>query len=216
MPKQSGPQPSPGNARTGITSGLFEGMSNGDIHGITSYTSAKINQTTHPVFFPTMFLDILTNLYIQHRKDLERALFVLEDPTGISRGQRETNAWDWDYDLYRETTTHCNTIYTGLVYLERRLDFTVRLSNFILESLKFCEKQNIHFGQKVKQQEFKFNQIGTQLDEAVQNARNFASSQLHQTMCLQKRSQALTTVVSPTPHFNLPPNQARGKRDNMI
>jgi hypothetical protein len=184
-------------------------MSDDDIHGITSYTSAKINQSTHPLFFPTILLDVLTSLYIQHRKDLERALFVLEDPTGISRGQRETNAWDWDYDLYRETTTHCNTIYTGLVYLERRLDFTVRLSNFILESLKSCEEQNIHFSQKDRQQGLKFNQIGKQLEEAVQNARNFASSQLHQTMCLQKRSQALTTVVShnlisyPSPVSNL-------------
>lgn len=184
------------NARTGITSGLFEGMSNADIHIITSYTSAKIKQSTHPLFFPTMLLDILTNLYIQHRKDLERALFVLEDPTGISRGQREKNAWNWDYDLYRETTTHCNTIYTGLVYLERRLDFTVMLSKFILDSLKFCADQDIYLGQMPTHQPVDFHRLGKQLEEAAQNAQNFAASQLHQTMCLQKRSLSLTTVVS--------------------
>lgn len=184
------------NALTGMTSSLFEGMSDADIYSITSYTSAKVKQCAHPVFFPAMLLDILTNLYIQHRKKLERELFALEEPTGISRGQRETTAWDWDYDLYRETITHCNQIYTGLVYLERRLDFTVRLSDFILESLKFCEEQDINSSQKSTQQGAKFKQIGKQLEEAVQNARNFASSQLQQTMCLQKRSQALTTVVS--------------------
>ena len=179
-------------------------MSDADIALITSYTSApsKTSQITHPLFFPAMLLDILTSLYIQHRKELERALFVLEDPTGISRGKRETNAWDWDYDLYRETTTHCNTIYTGLVYLERRLDFTVRLSGFILEALKFCEEQEIFPGQKG----VGFKQIGKQIEEAVQNARNFAASQLHQTMCLQKRSQALTTVVSySNPSFHSSP-----------
>ncbi|KAE9376356.1 hypothetical protein N431DRAFT_435729 [Stipitochalara longipes BDJ] len=181
-----------------MTSGLFEGMSDTDIHSITSYTSAKIAQSAHPLFFPTMFLDILTNLYIQHRKKLEHELFVLEEPTGISRGRRETSAWDWDYDLYRETITHCNQIYTGLVYLERRLDFTVRLSDFILGSLKFCEDQRVCYDQTSIPQEAKFDRIGKQIEETVRNARNFASSQLHQTMCLQKRSQALTTVVSNT------------------
>ncbi|RDW87241.1 hypothetical protein BP5796_02935 [Coleophoma crateriformis] len=183
------------SARTGTTSGLFEGLSNDDIDCVTSYTSAKIKQSTHPLFFPAMLLDILTSLYVQHRKEIERALFLLEDPTGISRGSRKTNAWQWNYDLFRETTTHCNTIYTNLVYLERRLDFTVKLSNFILESLKFCEDQHVYQGQNSIPQGVNFNQTGKQIEEAVQNARNFAASQLHQTMCLQKRSQALTTVI---------------------
>ncbi|RDW73553.1 hypothetical protein BP6252_07460 [Coleophoma cylindrospora] len=183
------------SARTGTTSGLFEGMSDDDIDCVTSYTSAKIKQSTHPLFFPAMLLDILTNLYIQHRKEIERTLFLLENPTGISRGSRKKDAWQWNYDLFRETTTQCNTIYTNLVYLERRLDFTVRLSNFILESLKFCEDQHVYQEQNSISPEMGFNQSGKQIEEAVQNARNFAASQLHQTICLQKRSQALTTVI---------------------
>lgn len=165
-------------------------MSDDDMDNIAEYTSSKFNQSVHPLFFPAVLLDILTSLYIHHRKDLERGLFVLEDPTGISRGPRESNAWDWDYNLYRETTTHCNTIYTNLVYLERRLDFTVRLSNFILESLKYFEDQNTSYSV------VSIYQIEKQIEEGVRNAHNFAASQLHQTICLQKRSQALITVVS--------------------
>ena len=70
------------------------------------------------------------------------------------------------------------------MYLERRLDSPVRLSDFILELLNFCKEQNIYITQETTQQEVEFNQTGKQIEEAVQNARNFTTSQLHQTMGL--------------------------------
>lgn len=155
---------------------------------------AKYDQAHHPLFIPTLVADLLTTFYIDHRRELELALFILESRIGITRGRRQTDAWDWDYELYRETTKHCNAVNTGLVYLERRLCFVESLSNFVLDSLSYCEEEGIYESNSTTN----LIRVSKQLRETALNAKRFAGSQLHQTLCLQKRSQALTTVVRPT------------------
>jgi hypothetical protein len=141
-----------------------------------------------------MVLELLNTFFIDHRRELERSLFVLEHQLGVTRGRRQTDVWDWDYELHRESTKHCNVIYTGLVYLERRLEFTLGLSQFLLECLETFEKEGL-------QQSSKILGVGMckMVKETVVNNRNFARSQLYQTMCLQKRCQALSTVVREVP-----------------
>jgi hypothetical protein len=175
---------------------LLESLSDDDMSEIALYLNAKRSQIIHPMFLATMLLDLLVIFYSEHRKGLENSLFVLESHLGITRGRRQTDAWDWDYELYKDTTKQCNGVYTNLVYLERRLDFALRLGDFILESLKYCDDNIKHWESE------RLQNISRALRETVQNSRNFVGAQLHQTLCLQKRSQALTTVVR---KFNILP-----------
>jgi hypothetical protein len=179
------------DASTGNTNALFEGVSDEDIKELQEYLHAKAKLFSHPIILPTMILELLNTFFIDHRRELERLLVVLEHQLGVTRGMfRQTDVWDWDYELHRESTKHCNVIYTGLVYLERRLEFTLGLSQFLLECLQTVEEEGL-------QQSSKILSVGVckMVKETVVNNRNFARSQLYQTMCLQKRCQALSTVV---------------------
>jgi hypothetical protein len=111
----------------------------------------------------------------------------------VIRGRRQTDVWDWDYELHRESRKHCNCIYTGLVYLERRLEFTIGLSQFLLDCLAAIEEEDL----LAKQSNSKLS--SKMLKETILNNKNFASSQIHQALCLQKRCQALTAVVRQIP-----------------
>jgi hypothetical protein len=174
------------DASTGKTNALFEGVSDADIQDVQRYLQAKSELASHPLLLPMMVLELLNIFFINHRRELERSLFVLEHQLGLTRGRRQTDVWDWDYELHRESTKHCNGVYTGLVYLERRLDFTIGLSQFILDCLdSFDDEQLIT---KPKQSKM--------MRETVVNNAHFAKSQQHQALCLQKRCHALTTVVS--------------------
>jgi hypothetical protein len=175
---------------TGHTNALFEGVSDADIQDVQKYLQAKSELASHPLLLPMMVLELLNIFFIDHRRELERSLFVLEHQLGVTRGRRQTDVWDWDYELHRESTKHCNVIYTGLVYLERRLEFTIGLSQFILECLVSLEAENLVTQPKHSKM----------MKETVTNNANFAKSQQHQALCLQKRCQALTTVVRKHPH----------------
>jgi len=170
---------------TGHTNALFEGVSDADIQDVQNYLQSKSELASHPLLLPMMVLELLNIFFIDHRRELERSLFVLEHQLGVTRGRRQTDVWDWDYELHRESTKHCNVIYTGLVYLERRLEFTIGLGQFMLDCLASFEDENLIA--KPKQ--------STRMRETVINNFNFAKGQQHQTLCLQKRCQALTTVV---------------------
>lgn len=173
------------DASTSHTNALFEGVSDADIQDVQKYLQAKSELATHPLLLPMMILELLNIFFIDHRRELERSLFVLEHQLGLTRGRRQTDVWDWDYELHRESTKHCNGVYTGLVYLERRLEFTIGLAQFILECLTSLDDENLIT--KPKQSKM--------MRETVTNNTNFAKSQQHQALCLQKRCQALTTVV---------------------
>ncbi len=138
-----------------------------------------------------MLLDLLIIFYVSHRRKLEHSLFVVESQLGITRGQRKTDAWDWDYELHRDTTKHCNTVYTSLVYLERQLDFASRLGEFVLGCLAYTEEENVF----PEQQKAYLLRVSKEMKENVLNNQNFARCQLHQVLCLQKRAQALVSVV---------------------
>lgn len=118
-------------------------------------------------------------------------LYVVESQLGITRGQRKTDAWDWDYELHRETTKHCNTVYTSLVYLERQLDFASRLADFVLQCIAYCQEEEIF----PPAQRTSLLRVSKEMKESVLNNQNFARCQLHQVLCLQKRAQALVSVV---------------------
>lgn len=62
----------------------------------------------------------------------------------------------------------------------------------MLDSLIYCEEENISSSIEKRQP----LQISKGLKEIVLNTRSLANGQLHHTLYLQKRCQALTTVVS--------------------
>ncbi len=83
-------------AMTGGTAGLFESLSDDDMREVERYFSGKSQQRKHPLFLPTMLLDLLIVFYVSHRRKSEHQLFAVESQLGITRGQRKTDAWDWD------------------------------------------------------------------------------------------------------------------------
>ncbi|KAK0109501.1 hypothetical protein ONS95_002190 [Cadophora gregata] len=179
------------NSATSHSSGLFEGVSDADIQEIVEYLTAKKNHSGHPLALPTMMLDLLMVHYTAHRRELESSLFLLETQLGITRGTRKTDAWDWGYDLFRESTKHCNGVYTGLVYLERRLQFASGLSKFLLSCLIYCGEENM----LSEEQKSKIRGISRAMKENIQNNETFLETQLQHVLCLQKQSQALITVI---------------------
>ena len=101
-------------------------------------------------------------------------------PLEITRGFRQADAWNWEQEVYKETTKHCNTVYTGLVYLERRLDFVMGLSKFILDCIIYCDGRVLLQSSEVLKRET----VSNELKEGVLNAHNLASGQIHQILCL--------------------------------
>lgn len=180
------------NSSTFHSSGLFEGVSNADIQEIVDYLTAKEAHFVHPIALPTMLLDMLVVHYVDHRRELESSLFLLETQLGITRGARKTDAWDWDYDLFRESTKYCNGVYTGLVYLERRLQFAHGLSIFLLNCIRYCNEENMLSEEQIS----KLRNMSRAIKENIQNNGTFFEIQLQHVLCLQKRCQALITAVS--------------------
>jgi hypothetical protein len=170
---------------------LFESVSDTDMCDIARYMNASELELRHPLFLPTMLLDILLVFYVQHRKELQLSLFALESQLGITRGKRATDVWSWDFDLHRDSTKLCDTAYTSSVYLERRLSFAIGLSDFILDCLECCVVEKLVDGARFPQS----TRASKALKENVCNNRELAKTQLAQALCLQKRCQALTVVV---------------------
>ncbi len=180
------------DAKTRSTAGLFESLSDEDMREVERCFSGESRLREHPLFLPTMLFDLLIIFYVSHRRKLEHSLFVVESQLGITRGQRKTDAWDWDYELHRKTTKHCNTVYTSLVYLERQLDFASRLRDFVLQCLSYLDEEKVF----PKETGASLFSVSKEMKENVLNNQNFAKCQLHQVLCLQKRAQALVSVVS--------------------
>lgn len=139
-----------------------------------------------------MVLNLLNIFYVEQRKLLEQALYAEESGVGITRGTQKADVWDWSYEKQRDATKRFHILNTGLVFLERRLDFAAQLGDFVLSCLKYCEDEDIFRpGQRIQ-----LLRISKELRESVMNDRNFVSCQQHQVLCLQKRAQALVSVVS--------------------
>lgn len=185
------------DASSASTQALFESVSDADIRDVREYLAAEENKTGHPLFLLTMLLDLLVAFYIEHRKELQVSLFLLEAQLGITRNIQATDAWSWDLDVHRETTKMGDAVYTGLVYLERRLTSALDLSHFILDCLEYCEAERL-----LDQARFPVLARASKcLTEKVGNNDYLVGTQLHQTLCLQKRCQALTSVVRKPPEM---------------
>jgi hypothetical protein len=150
---------------------------------VEDYLSGRMKQRQHPLCLPTMLLDLLI-VYVNHRRKLEQELFLKESQLGITRCQRKTGAWDWDYALHRETTKQCNTVFTSLVYLERQLDFATRLGDLLLLCLKYCQEGEIF---KPTQKPY-LVATSKLLEESVFSNQNFARCQLHQVVALTEKN----------------------------
>lgn len=179
------------DASTSNTNALFEAVSDADIQEVRQYVEAHHSLTSHPLLLPTMLLELLNTFFIDHRRAAERALYLLERQLGITRGKDRTDVWDWNYEVHRDNTKSCNGCYTTLVYLERRLEFVVGLSQFLLESLASMEEEGLLSGQ----QGLTLSRSSKMIKETVQNHNSFAQTALHQILCLQKRCQSLMTVL---------------------
>jgi hypothetical protein len=149
------------------------------------------NLMLHPLFLPTALLELINTFFIGYRREPERALYLLELQHGITRGKHRTDVWGWNYELHRESTKNCNSLYNNLVYLERRFEFVVGLCQFLLESLASIQEEGLPAG-KDRQKVLRGSKA---IKEIVLNSLNLAKMELHQTQCLQKRCQALITVV---------------------
>lgn len=179
------------NASQCSTSAFFESLSDEDVQEVHQYLMAKQSLMIHPLTLPTMLANLLTTFYIDHRRQFQGSLYVLEHQLGITRGEREIDAWDWDFDLHRESTKHCHRIQTSLIHLERQLQFAIGLCQFVLSCLKECDDDET-FPEKHRP---KLRIVSRQIRELATNTLNLATSQHEQTLCLQKRCQALITVV---------------------
>ena len=155
------------------------------------YLQAKQQLISHPLLLLTMVLELLSTFFIDHRREQERLLYLLEYQLGITRGMNRPGAWSWNYELHQESTKKCNIIYTSLVYLERRLEFVVGLSHFLLEILTSIDKEELF----TEQHRLRLSSQTHIIRETVANNRDFAKMALHQTICLQKRCQSLAVVV---------------------
>ena len=182
------------DASTCSTASLFESLSDEDMQAVEGYISATAHRKRkhHPLFLPVMLLNLLNTFYVEHRRTLEHWLYQEESGVGITRGIAEnTDAWKWGYERQRDATMRFHKLNTGLVYLERRLDFASRLGGFILQCLTYCQEEDVFpTGQKAG-----LMKVSKELRENVMNDANFVACQLHQVSCLQKRAQALVSVV---------------------
>ena len=179
------------DASSNRTSALLDGVSDLDIEEMQQYLNAKQHSMSHPLLLPTMILELLNMFFIDHRRELERLLYLLEQQLGITRGKNPTGAWDWSYEFHRESTINCNKIYTSLVYLERRLEFLIGLSQFLLDNLASINEEV----SLAAQQRSRLSSGSNIIRETVVNSKDFAKMALHQTLCLQKRCQALAIIV---------------------
>ena len=121
----------------------------------------------------------------------ENLLFLLETQPGITRGARKTDAWDWNYNVFRKFTKQCNGLYTDLVYLERRLQFASGLSKFLLSCLSYLDGGSL----LSIEQNSKLCSTSRIIKENIQKNEAFLGTQLEHVLCLQKRCQSLITVV---------------------
>ncbi|KAH7360280.1 hypothetical protein BKA65DRAFT_492747 [Rhexocercosporidium sp. MPI-PUGE-AT-0058] len=179
------------DARTRSTTGLIESLSDEDQREMEGYLKGRAKQRQHPLFLPTMLLDLLIVFYVDHRRRFEHLLFLEESRVGITRGGKKTDAWNWDYERQRDATKRFQKLVTSLVYLERQLDFASSLADFILLCIVHCREENVF---PLAQRTF-FERISKELKESVLNDQNFATCQRHQVLCLQKRAQALVSVM---------------------
>jgi hypothetical protein len=175
-----------------MTNVLFESLSDPDMQLLVDHLQGTRLLSGHPLRTPAILHNLLVVFYGERRQEYSRSLFILETQLSTARGKRESDVWDWDDEHHRNITKRCNGIYTNLTYLERRLDFAIGLTDFLLESLTYCQEKDVFPATHRKS----LLDISEDLRETFLNTKCFLRNQLHQVTCLQKRNQNLLSVVS--------------------
>ncbi len=117
-------------------------MSDADLVNVSEYLAAAGRARRHPAFLLKAVLEILIEYSSEKRNVSETEPFHLESRLGVTRGKGSKGKGDSselgeaNAALARESTKDCNTLYTSLIYLERRLDFIIGYATSILEVVK--------------------------------------------------------------------------------
>lgn len=187
---------------TGAITGVFDGMSEQDTQELEVYLNSVKGSANHPVSILAFLAETLGAYYTEMRQDLELELFTLERELGITRGVSGFEGWGWGPVVFREYTKKCNRLNMGPVYLERRFSFLTSFERWLLDTLLLIDKEVSVFGTVPPV----FYSISRSVSETLQNSLGVVTSELHQTTCLQKRAQMLTSTVSLSePPLSAPP-----------
>lgn len=120
---------------------LFETLSDPDMQLLVDHLQGTGVREGHSLRISAILLSLLVVINGERRQAYSRTLLILEALLSTTRGKWESDIWDWDYELYRNITKRCNGLYANLIYLERRLDVAIGLTDFLLESLTYCQER---------------------------------------------------------------------------
>lgn len=196
------------NTETGYFTGIFEGPSNDDINFLLDAINAGTHR--HPLAI-LLYLDELLVLYYNgFRKKYSTELFRLEHEVGLTRGRSPAGAWSFSVEQFRSVTKDVNRLNTGLVYMERRLDFAARFAKFLLEQLSSEQQRCADAPGKLAKLDFE------NLAQKLRNAENFLGNQIHHVLCLQKRSGTVIAIVSDSKSHGLEDKTSNNICDRCI
>jgi len=117
------------------------------------------------------------------RRRAGNALYALEHRVGLTRGAHAADVWLWEEHEVRSVIRDVNRLNTGLAYLDRRLDFAVRLARFLAQMLEDSKvPTSITFRRN--------------LQDRLLNAENFCENQAHQVRCIEKKTATVISFVS--------------------
>lgn len=182
------------NARTGETTALFDGVSDGCTRILISYLAMRQPQLGHPMVLPMMIMEVLCHYSIGFRNELQRSLYELEVRLGVTRGRPQILAARGTQDtilLLEANTMNCNHIVTSLVYLERRLSFAKSAAERIIKLMSMFSDAEIALTKADT-----LTCASLDFEEIVGNGLSLVDNQTNLTLCLLKRAFALRDVVS--------------------
>ena len=172
---------------------LFDGVSDNDLETIVQYLQEAKLLYGHPMLIPIMVMEILNQYSSWFRNTLERTLCELEVHLGVTRGRPQVLPWN-DPEAIDRLGMHigrCNALMTSLIYHERRLEFLRTFADDILSILALPKTPLLPL-----ERASELSMACLTLEETTRNCITLTRNQIHQVLCLQKRSGALSNVVS--------------------
>lgn len=176
------------NIKTGMTTGIFDGVSVEEWNELVpQLLSAPKHHVTHPLYLLTAVLDFGADYTAEDRKSLDDELYQLEFSTGFRREFGESFPYPAKENMDRGKLMYDSQhITASLTYLERRLDFDIRMAEFLMENIGGCDRIN----SRIKPHSTEY------LREIINNQLISSKDQQHQCLMLQKRAQTQISVVS--------------------
>jgi hypothetical protein len=179
--------------RSQLANVFFDGASDVDVNLLLdSLNAAPIHHLGHPLLIPCLLLDQLGIYYNENWRGIARELFQIERKLGLTRGRSKANPWSWNQSRFRSITYDISDVTTGLVYIERRLNFTLNLANNLEKNITSIDHDLGYDAHR--------NRASQYLQEKLGNTISFLENQIHQVKCLQKRSEAFTNTASISIH----------------